>query len=148
MLQFCWCSAHTVLTLTCPTCHTLLTVLCLPYAAHSGDEEQQKVADFKAAFKQAPKGKKGGKKTAAAATAGGKLDGVGTGALAAAKAAVGVDVEKLVTWKKGSPVPYAFLADTFQVCSVVMMRVSCSAVTTQQAVSGVRRQTARQFCRL
>lgn len=78
------------------------------------------MADFKAAFKQAPKGKKNGKKTAAAAAAGGKLDGVGTGALAAAKAAVGIDVEKLVTWKNGSPVPYAFLAETFQVCCAVL----------------------------
>jgi hypothetical protein len=37
------------------------------------------------------------------------------GALAAAKAAVGVDVDKMVTWKKGTPVPYAILAETFQV---------------------------------
>ena len=43
------------------------------------------------------------------------MDGVGTGALAAAKAAVGVDVDKMVTWTKGAPVPYAFLAETFQV---------------------------------
>jgi hypothetical protein len=82
----------------------------------TADEQQQKVPDFKAAFKQAPKGKKAaGKKTATAAAAGGKLEGVGTGALAAAKAAVGVDVEKMINWKKGAPVPYAFLAETFQV---------------------------------
>jgi hypothetical protein len=73
------------------------------------------VSDFKAAFKQAPKGKKAAGKKTAAAAAGGKLEGVGTGALAAAKAAVGVDVEKMVNWKKGAPVPYAFLAETFQV---------------------------------
>jgi hypothetical protein len=87
----------------------------LVFSSAVDDGEQQKLSDFKAAFKQAPKGKKGGKKTAAAAAAGGKLDGVGTGALAAAKAAVGVDVDKMVTWKKGAPVPYAFLAETFLV---------------------------------
>lgn len=40
---------------------------------------------------------------------------MGTGALAAAKAAVGVDVDSHITWKKGQPVPYSFLAETFQV---------------------------------
>jgi hypothetical protein len=81
------------------------------------DEGAQKLSEFKAAFKQAPKGKKaaGKKSAAAAAAAAGKVDGVGTGALAAAKAAVGVDVDSTITWKKGQPVPYAFLAETFQV---------------------------------
>lgn len=75
-----------------------------------GDEAgEQQAADSKAAFKQPPAGKKGGK------AAGGQLEGVGTGALAAAKQAVAADIQGLITWKAGGPVPYSFLVDTFQV---------------------------------
>lgn len=86
----------------------------------------QKLSDFKAAFKQAPKGKKAASKksASAAAAAAGKVDGVGTGALAAAKAAVGVDVESIITWKQGQPVPYSFLAETFQVGAEGCLRQS------------------------
>jgi hypothetical protein len=82
------------------------------------------LATFKGAFKKegskaggAKKGaKKGGGKAAANA------EGVGTGALAAAKAALGVDVASLFAWRAGQPVPYAFLAETFQVTRVLSWR--------------------------
>jgi hypothetical protein len=82
-------------------------------AEAADEEEADEQAKFKAAFKQAPAGKqKKGKKAAANSSA---VEGVGTGALAAAKHAVTVDVKKLITWKEGAPVPYAFLAETFEV---------------------------------
>jgi hypothetical protein len=82
-------------------------------AEAADDDEADEQAKFKAAFKQAPAGKKAkGKK---AATNSSVVEGVGTGAIAAAKDAVKVDVKKLITWKEGSPVPYAFLAETFEV---------------------------------
>jgi len=44
------------------------------------------------------------------------VDGVGNGAIAAAAKHASVDVEKLINgkWKAGQPVPYEFLADTFE----------------------------------
>lgn len=79
-------------------------------------DKDKTTAAFKAAFKQAgTSGRKKNSKAAAAGSGNNKVEGVGTGALQAAKLAVGVDIKKLVTWKEGQPVPYAFLADTFQV---------------------------------
>lgn len=39
---------------------------------------------------------------------------MGTGAQAAAAKHGKFDLEKLATWKAGAPVPFAFLADTFE----------------------------------
>ena len=46
-----------------------------------------------------------------------QVEGVGTGALAAAKMYAGFDAAKVVTWQHGEPVPYGFLADTFEAIS-------------------------------
>eukprot|EP00878_Enallax_costatus_P010738 GHUV01011215.1.p1 GENE.GHUV01011215.1~~GHUV01011215.1.p1 ORF type:complete len:820 (+),score=334.68 GHUV01011215.1:667-3126(+) len=96
-------------------------------AAEAEDSELDKTtAAFKAAFKQP--GKRTSSKTAAAASGGSKVDGVGTGALQAAKQAVGVDIKQLITWKEGQPVPYAFLAETFQTIAGTTKRleiISC-----------------------
>lgn len=43
-----------------------------------------------------------------------KVEGVGLGALAAAGKHGKFELEKLATWKAGQPVPFAFLADTFE----------------------------------
>lgn len=54
-----------------------------------------------------------GKRKAAVVT---KVDGVGAGAVAAAAQHANFDVERLVSvsrWNAGNPVPYAFLAATF-----------------------------------
>jgi len=42
-----------------------------------------------------------------------KVEGVGTGALAAAMAYSNFDVSQLATWRAGEPVPFSFLAKTF-----------------------------------
>ncbi|DBA75266.1 TPA: hypothetical protein ACH3X1_010553 [Trebouxia sp. C0004] len=43
-----------------------------------------------------------------------KVEGVGLGAVAAASKHGKFDLGKLATWKAGQPVPFAFLADTFE----------------------------------
>jgi len=43
-----------------------------------------------------------------------QVDGVGLGAVAAASKHGKFDLDKLATWKAGQPVPFAFLADTFE----------------------------------
>jgi hypothetical protein len=43
-----------------------------------------------------------------------QVDGVGTGALEAAARYTSVDVDSLVTWPKGAPVPYSCLTSTFE----------------------------------
>lgn len=73
-----------------------------PDALQDADEEMDA---FKRAFKQ--------RKGEAHA---GKMEGVGTGALEAAKLHKKFDLEKVIAtspWKTGEPVPYAFLAATF-----------------------------------
>ncbi len=42
------------------------------------------------------------------------MEGVGLGAVAAASKHGKFDLDKLATWKAGQPVPFAFLADTFE----------------------------------
>lgn len=43
------------------------------------------------------------------------MEGVGAGAVAAALKYAEADISKLITWEKGSPVPYSLLANTFEV---------------------------------
>lgn len=43
-----------------------------------------------------------------------KVEGVGTLTMAAAAAHADFDLDKLAKWKAGQPVPFAFLADTFE----------------------------------
>lgn len=43
-----------------------------------------------------------------------QVEGVGTGAVAAASKLSGADIKKLITWDAGKPVPYEFLANTFE----------------------------------
>lgn len=43
-----------------------------------------------------------------------QVEGVGTGAIKAAAEHGSFDLDKLATWKEGEPVPFAFLADTFE----------------------------------
>ena len=42
------------------------------------------------------------------------MEGVGLGAVAAAKAYANFDSAELATWKAGEPVPFLFLASTFE----------------------------------
>lgn len=43
-----------------------------------------------------------------------QVEGVGLGAVAAASKHGKFELDKLATWKAGQPVPFAFLADTFE----------------------------------
>ncbi len=43
-----------------------------------------------------------------------QVEGVGTGALAAAALHADFDLDALATWAPGKPVPFAFLAATFE----------------------------------
>jgi DNA ligase-1 len=43
-----------------------------------------------------------------------KVEGVGLGAVAAAEAYGSFDVSEIATWKAGEPVPFSFLASTFE----------------------------------
>lgn len=97
-------------------------------AEAADEDEADEQAKFKAAFKQAPAGKKKTSKKAAAGSS--AVEGVGTGALAAAKLAVTVDVKKLVTWKEGAPVPYAFLAETFETIATTSKRLEIISALT------------------
>eukprot|EP00882_Tetradesmus_deserticola_P007838 GHRQ01008250.1.p1 GENE.GHRQ01008250.1~~GHRQ01008250.1.p1 ORF type:complete len:754 (+),score=419.69 GHRQ01008250.1:148-2262(+) len=97
-------------------------------AEAAGEAAADEQAKFKAAFKQAAGGKKKqGKKAGAGSSA---VEGVGTGALAAAKLAVGVDVKELITWKEGAPVPYAFLAETFETIAKTSKRLEIISALT------------------
>lgn len=55
--------------------------------------------------------------------ASGKVDGVGLGSLAAAASHLTADIDALITWKEGSPVPYSFLAETFDIISGTSKRL-------------------------
>ena len=52
-----------------------------------------------------------------------KVEGVGTGALAAALAYSDFDVTQLATWKAGDPVPFSFLAKTFDAIATTTKRL-------------------------
>ena len=52
-----------------------------------------------------------------------KVEGVGTGALAAALAYSDFDVSQLATWKAGEPVPFSFLAKTFDAIATTTKRL-------------------------
>jgi hypothetical protein len=51
------------------------------------------------------------------------VDGVGSGALKEADVAAGADIDGLITWQRGQPVPYAFLADTLETISSTTKRL-------------------------
>ena len=52
-----------------------------------------------------------------------KVEGVGTGALAAALAYSDFDVSQLATWKAGDAVPFSFLAKTFDAIATTTKRL-------------------------
>ena len=52
-----------------------------------------------------------------------KVEGVGTGALAAAMAYSSFDVTQLATWQAGDPVPFSFLAKTFDSIATTTKRL-------------------------
>ncbi|KAF8067164.1 lig1 [Scenedesmus sp. PABB004] len=76
----------------------------------------------KAKARAKPAGKK--------STKGSAMEGVGTGALAAAQAALAVDVAGSITWPAGKPVPYAFLTDTFEAIASTSKRLECTGLLT------------------
>ncbi len=57
-----------------------------------------------------------------------QVDGVGAGALAAAVKYGAMDVPALVTWKEGQPVPYLFLANTFEAIAGTTKRLEIVAM--------------------
>lgn len=52
-----------------------------------------------------------------------KVEGVGLGAVAAAEAYGNFDVSKVATWKAGEPVPFTFLASTFETIASTTKRL-------------------------
>ncbi|GLI65526.1 hypothetical protein VaNZ11_009081 [Volvox africanus] len=56
-----------------------------------------------------------------------KVEGVGTGAVAAASKYAEADISKLITWKTGSPVPYSLLANTFEAIAETTKRLEIVA---------------------
>ncbi|GIL44509.1 hypothetical protein Vafri_1960 [Volvox africanus] len=78
-----------------------------------------------------PKKKKAKRAKAAAKGAKGgatdKVEGVGTGAVAAASKYAEADISKLITWKTGSPVPYSLLANTFEAIAETTKRLEIVA---------------------
>ena len=84
--------------------------------------QADELAAFKKAFKQ--------RKAEASAA---KMDGVGTGALAAAQLHKNFDVDKTVAgtpWAAGDPVPYAFLSATFDDIAPETKRLAIVATLT------------------
>ncbi|GAB4820174.1 hypothetical protein N2152v2_007220 [Parachlorella kessleri] len=63
---------------------------------------------------KAKKEKKALGKAAGKSKTAGKVDGVGKGAVTAAAEHSAFDLSKLATWEAGKPVPFSFLADTFE----------------------------------
>ncbi|KAL4857383.1 DNA ligase 1 [Chlorella vulgaris] len=61
-----------------------------------------------------PKRKKVAAKKKASPRGKGKVEGVGAGAVSAAAEHANFDVSKLVSWKEGEPVPFAFLTAAFE----------------------------------
>ncbi|EFJ43817.1 ATP-dependent DNA ligase [Volvox carteri f. nagariensis] len=55
------------------------------------------------------------------------MEGVGTGAVAAATKYAEADITKLITWKKGTPVPYSLLANTFEAIAGTSKRLEIVA---------------------
>lgn len=85
------------------------------------------------------KSPKGGKKKAKAPAKSpvskpGKVDGVGSLAIKAAAEHGTFDLSKIVTWKDGAPVPFGFLADTFNAIGDESKRL----VITRMLVSAFR----------
>jgi len=83
-----------------------------------------KASDDTAAGKSARKGVKKSKQVAS------EVGNVGHGALEAAMRACETDVSKLVFWKAGQPVPYKFLADTFEAIAETSKRLAITSMLT------------------
>ncbi|GFR47278.1 hypothetical protein Agub_g8965 [Astrephomene gubernaculifera] len=73
-------------------------------------------------------GAKRAAKAASKAAKGEKMEGVGTGALAAASKYAAADIASLITWKPGSPVPYSLLANTFEAIAETTKRLEIVAL--------------------
>ena len=83
--------------------------------AEEVSSESEMEAEIEAAGRKSPKpGKKKAKGPAKSPVSKvGKVDGVGSLAIKAAAEHGTFDLSKIVTWKDGAPVPFSFLADTF-----------------------------------
>lgn len=53
-----------------------------------------------------------------------QADGVGVGAIEAAAKHAAFDLDALATWKAGQPVPYSFLANTFEAIAETSKRLT------------------------
>ncbi|GIL75828.1 hypothetical protein Vretifemale_5549 [Volvox reticuliferus] len=92
------------------------------------DSDEDAGGEMHEALAGTPKKKAKRAKTAAkGAKAIDKVEGVGTGAVAAASKYAEADIGKLITWKKGSPVPYSLLANTFEAIAETTKRLEIVA---------------------
>lgn len=66
-----------------------------------------------------------------------QVEGVGLGALAAAGKHGKFELEKLATWKAGQPVPFAFLADTFEAIAEESKRLIITSLLVGSAMPAV-----------
>ena len=62
-----------------------------------------------------------------------QVEGVGLGAVAAAGKHGKFELEKLATWKAGQPVPFAFLADTFEAIAETTKRLVITSLLVPSA---------------
>ena len=62
------------------------------------------------------------------------MEGVGLGAVAAASKHGKFELDKLATWKAGQPVPFAFLADTFEAIAEESKRLIITSLLVGSAL--------------
>lgn len=63
------------------------------------------------------------------------MEGVGLGAVAAASKHGKFELDKLATWKAGQPVPFAFLADTFEAIAEESKRLVITSLLVGSALA-------------
>lgn len=65
-----------------------------------------------------------------------QVEGVGLGAVAAASKHGKFELDKLATWQAGQPVPFAFLADTFEAIAEESKRLVITSLLVGSALPG------------
>ena len=71
-----------------------------------------------------------------------QVEGVGLGAVASAGKHGTYDLDNLATWKAGQPVPFAFLAETFEAIAETTKRLVITSLLVCFASPAVMRQTS------
>ncbi|PRW32906.1 DNA ligase 1-like isoform B [Chlorella sorokiniana] len=94
------------------------------------EEGEEEASPSPSSSKKAKKGSAQKLALSKAGAKGSKVEGVGTGAIKAAALHGNFDVSKLATWEAGKPVPFSFLADTFDAIAETSKRLEISGMLT------------------